>query len=581
MPCGLWLAPSTLEGAGIGIFAGRDYNEWEHLQATGDIVIPIVDISIHNRNGFQGPWTPPWKAYSWSSKVLHCDHEGSVKVNAFSTGFGAVVNSFLPLVNFRINFPRNDAAGLHRSRDPGAGAFTTYHDRFATAMNRKIRKGDELFIDYGESWFKERPQLGPIPLFGDLEAATELYQSYQNLKTSLTNLSSEIAHDIWTTFVSETAFNDSRVIGAFRLGNTEEDFRLLKEYPTLTDVRIHQSRRSQDWFTKYGTCADHIRAGRSTIHQAGRGAFATRNLPAGTVVALVPLMHIVNRTRLDMYDLIQDSTGRYRPDKEKGVTGHQLLLSYSFGHNESSMLLLPYSPMVQLVNHNQTRVNVKIRWADPARSSHDPDLLTADPSQLDSDMTGKVAFELVAISDIQEGDEVFLDYGDEFEATWQEHVKNWKPQPVDVNYTSAETMNARKRSGERLRTVFEAIKDPYPSNVEIKCHRAFLHTDRWKKAFQGTRKDKAAFLHHLNFRRSIFECDILRFEDIKGTTFYTAVLYGDDENHLLENVPKEAFLFVDKPYSTDIFLSRAFRRDIRIPDELFPAAWRNLKPRTD
>ena len=46
-------------------------------------------------------------------------------------------------------FPINTIPnGLHRSRDPGAGAFSTYHNResFATVP---IQKGEELYVDYG------------------------------------------------------------------------------------------------------------------------------------------------------------------------------------------------------------------------------------------------------------------------------------------------------------------------------------------------------------------------------------------------------------------------------------------------
>ena len=38
---------------------------------------------------------------------------------------------------------------LHRSRDPGAGAFSTYHDRQSVARV-DIQKGEEFFVDYGE-----------------------------------------------------------------------------------------------------------------------------------------------------------------------------------------------------------------------------------------------------------------------------------------------------------------------------------------------------------------------------------------------------------------------------------------------
>jgi hypothetical protein len=48
LECFIWLAPSTLEGAGLGMFAGRHFDEAEDLQAVGDLVVPIVDLQAHN-----------------------------------------------------------------------------------------------------------------------------------------------------------------------------------------------------------------------------------------------------------------------------------------------------------------------------------------------------------------------------------------------------------------------------------------------------------------------------------------------------------------------------------------------------
>ena len=46
--------------------------------------------------------------------------------------------------------------------------------------------------------------------------------------------------------------------------------------------------------------------------------------------------------------------------------------------------------------------------------------------------------EYVALREIQEGEEVLVDYGTEWEAAWDEHVKTWKPveeyiSPYDLN----------------------------------------------------------------------------------------------------------------------------------------------------
>ena len=61
------------------------------------------------------------------------DQEG-FHISAASFGIGAAPNCWLPLVNVADTTTNYDTAGLHRSRDPGAGAITPYHNRrgFAT-----------------------------------------------------------------------------------------------------------------------------------------------------------------------------------------------------------------------------------------------------------------------------------------------------------------------------------------------------------------------------------------------------------------------------------------------------------------
>jgi hypothetical protein len=59
--CGVWLAPSTIPGAGLGMFAGRAYKPQE-IVTEGDIVIPLSEIDWHN--GFQLNFFL-WEEYTW------------------------------------------------------------------------------------------------------------------------------------------------------------------------------------------------------------------------------------------------------------------------------------------------------------------------------------------------------------------------------------------------------------------------------------------------------------------------------------------------------------------------------------
>jgi hypothetical protein len=91
--CGLWLAPSSLPGAGLGMFAGRDFAKDELLQETGDVVIPIVDIMMHQRG--RGKFNFLWDEYTWNGRSLGTPWEmkGPEKIIT-SYLFHALINSW-------------------------------------------------------------------------------------------------------------------------------------------------------------------------------------------------------------------------------------------------------------------------------------------------------------------------------------------------------------------------------------------------------------------------------------------------------------------------------------------------------
>jgi len=382
-----------------------------------------------------------------------------------------------------------------------------------------------------------------------------------------------ILSDLWTTFVTYSAFIEaSRVLGAFR--RDESPFDLQQKFDSnLTAARIEDSRRSLDWLREHGTCGDHIVAGKSTIPQAGHGAFAARHLPVDTVVAQLPMIHVTNRSRLDMYHL-KVVNGTWVADESKGVVGQQLLLNYCYGHGESSLLLCPYGPMTNYINHNKTSANVRLRWGRPETGNHMPQLLNATVKDIEtSDSTAKLAMELVATRDINKGEEILMDYGIEWEAAWNAHVAHWQPPPsARVEKTAAE-LNLETH----LRTIFEEYKDrQYPATVEL---YGLQPEGEWKEHYAaGTLEEYLA-----EEDTTWWPCEILRYktDPTTGDVLYTMHMFEpdgekDQKSILVEDVPRAIFHFRDRPYTSDTFLPTAFRHDIRIPDELFPRAWRNL-----
>lgn len=408
-----------------------------------------------------------------------------------------------------------------------------------------------------------KESIGPIPVTKDHIKAENLYIIFQHKIVSRFPNKPLVTQDLWDTFVADPMNPwESSIFAALP---AKEEYEEMNEIGLL-ELKRRKMVRSQEWLEKNAVCADSFSFGKSTIPKAGHGVFAKRHLEEGSVVLPVPLIHIPDRSILDMYE----------PTKRKSTestqnSGKQLLLNYCLGHANSTMLLSPYGPVFNVINHNQTQANVRVQWALPERSNHFPEMLEKNPSDFSELKSAKLAMEVVALKDIQPGDEIFLDYGDEWEEAWQQHLSTWEPEMGSEHYVSADEMNRRQ---DRLKTEFEQAYDPYPSNLALVFREGFQQDSPYKNF-----EEKGRRKFRIKARESDdFTCEVLRHEKQFGRIVYAAVLANKDSDEnstlLVENLPRDAFEFQDRPHTTDAFLRNAFRHEIRIPDDIFPDAWR-------
>jgi len=562
--CGLFLAESTIPGAGLGIFVGHDMAPGDAV-GPGDIAIPIVDVSWHLDTQ---DYFSPFADYQWEGGVMGMAQDtDDADIEAFCPGLDCAINCHLALINVGKSVPLWDEAGLHRYTSPGTGAISPYHNG-TTRVLEFVPKGGELFKFYGDWWFESRPRtFGLIPLRQHHTAAEQLCQNFHSLTEGMTT---SMGRDLWT-LVNSVPW-ESRTSNA--LPRTYENavqaatdgIRSLYQPSALKSIAELQAT---------GRCLDHIRHGPSTIPHAGRGAFATRHLNRGQVLTGSPLLHIPDRENfITMYKIEPDPnnpSGRWKRNLREKV-GDQLLLNYCWGHDESTMLLCPYGVGVSYINHNQTRANVKIVWAKDGELSHNSSILNMDPLELMGSYKVQLAFDYIVTRDIEEGEEIFLDYGDAWEEAWTEHVKKWKPSDEWKNYAPAEVWN-EQLANSIIRTKAEQTLDPYPSNILVRAH-PLLQRVHWKNIFQD--------FDGWSITEKGLYC-VVRNRRHEGDTIVYDVaidIYGDDNNfmHTLERegVPRNALSFVDVPYSTDFHQSGVFRHELVLPDEMMSQAWRNL-----
>ena len=317
-----------------------------------------------------------------------------------------------------------------------------------------------------------------------------------------------------------------------------------------------------------GMCLDNIRP---YPGQFGYGAVATRPLSKGTMIAPFPMISI-NRTSLS----------------NRGRT--QLLLNYCFGNKKSTLLLYPYSPVSNYVNHAD-KPNAKLVWSARAIDLEESMQMTA-ADVLSSRRRG-LLMELVALTDIKVGEEVTIDYGADWQEAYRNHVESFDASlHGDVaKYKYAADLNHEVS----IRTEEEQKRMPYPENLQLSCY--YVYDEANLKPHPNSIPEidgetittaKWSYSENLWIPANLIPCRIHDRIKRKGKTldgaiqesdFYTAQMILEDrpgERHIVTSIPRAAIEFTNKVLTTDQQLPNAFRHEIGLAPGIYPEAWLDI-----
>lgn len=319
---------------------------------------------------------------------------------------------------------------------------------------------------------------------------------------------------------------------------------------------------------QFGYCLDTIIPGTSLIDHAGRGAFASRDLEQDSIIAPLPVISL-SRSSLEILKERQDGT------VEKAT---QLLLNYCYGHGNSSTLLFPYGNGVNMVNHHSTKANAKVRWREGSE-------LRAHS------LSSNYMLELIALRHISKGEEIYLDYGSDWEEAWKTHVASWRPNTDDVKHY-AHKMNKDARFS-IIRTLEEQqTADPYPDSIFTSCYYKF--GPKAIDQLKGLKQSAGTFNSDMISPRNLRPCLVIRRREMpasppsqEGKKAHNTMVYTvhvmnhptlDADQRIPKghrhfvNVPRNAIIFSEKTYTSHQHLMNAFRKEIGLGDA-FP--WRD------
>ncbi len=373
--CGIVYSTSLIDPNRYALYVTKEYNHTEILLSDQELVVPIINA---NKNEYS-----PWHDFAWKDDLIP--------------------SRMRDLKYHNDNHLNNHSIFTREYFIAGIAAIAPCTSNYNVKPNY-----DQLL--YGSL---SENQDNHMPAMVDPESVSDYHnfiiQTTEPLQPAGRMIVNECGHD---TNVPEQAAT------------------------TLVHPHVDAWRRHRD--TNDGICMDTLHVRPSTRPGIGRGAFSKYSVSRGHVVATSPVLHL-DRSQMNivpqsiMFHDVDHTIPLYRTHNieyraSQTRVGQQLLLNYCFGHASSNVLLLPYGPGVNFINHQSPdQANVMIRWSEHKLAASSTTFRTSTPilemfEQPAGTSTTNLMMEYVAIQDILPGDEIFLDYREEFGNAWDEHA---------------------------------------------------------------------------------------------------------------------------------------------------------------
>ncbi|CAB9512428.1 Guanylate cyclase [Seminavis robusta] len=604
--CRLWLGPSHLgtdNDPEFGIFAGVDFAPDEIIPDI-EVAIPLVDWTeqFNRDTALKNMIVEFVESQVWTGDFAGAKWEGDQNTIVAIPGIGN-------LANYHSGYHNVDwlqsAALLRKPLDlfesgvahPARGAITPYHNLTMKATEH-IPAGMELFANFGETWDNNQTMEDSFQdklTRWDYQHADQILDAIiafmdQYDKDLTPDLQENILDFMLEKILGTAVGKRAKVIRSLIPDNPKK-LKAVKEAGGTFLYRNNDLVKSQKWLKKHAMCMDNLKVGPSTIPEAGRGAFTTRKIAKGDVVVPSPMVHIANEELFNMYEIIEKEdakTGDVTLDIDKSnFLQQQLLINYCFGHRESNILLLPIGSYVSMINHAPAgKANAYITWSRHKHVTNDHGLHDLSIEQLAERNKVGIVMVVQALRDIEVGEEIFIDYGKEWEAAWKEHMAQWnKDYEQDKTWQlTADDMKMQYKEKPFEADLTDGI-NPYPPSVATTC---FLRTEDLPDGRPRRNPDGleiflyAEDLSHDEITGAdMYVCDVISRTDklTDGDLYNYTVLakISDDDIVQVENVPHGSITFVDQPYQGDIHNTGGFRHYISLRDGDFPQAWRNIR----
>jgi len=558
-----------------------------------DAVVQMSDIRHHGRGHSQDERAhlENFLSTCWSGDATGGGAEAEEVISALggpcfsSTGHVGMINAIIDQQSVLLHTDTDFLlAGYDDESHPGRGAFTSHHNISLLAVDG-ILPGMELFLDFGQEYTNYDDLTEPnMDDYRKMDLAMDNMVNF--FEKHADELGPEAAADVYRFMKKEVLDLTAETRAHAARSLLPETYDALRDIIEKGGSALHahpEVKKDVDWLEENAYCQDNLVVGVSQIPHAGRGAFLARDLHNGDVVAPLPLVALSSGRQL--LKIVSTNEGDFT----------QLVYNYMLEHPNSSTLFYPAGPVTNFINHGGQNANVKLAWSTKSWSD-----TAANRERSVDELSGAEAIDIfleaVATRDIKMGEEILLDYGDDWAESWETHVKTWKE--AIKNWTSpgktAMVLNDMHHGTGKPPQPFPTPAEEATEgleNVDLTCFIVYddEKIERRRNA-DGSRTrvypwiaapEKADRLKNDVAFRGVnqHDCSVLE-RSGDETTGYKYLIRPMEEagtsEMLIKNVPHEAIRFANKAYKNPQFEEWAFRHSIAFPDDIFPEAWKDL-----
>ena len=517
--------------------------------------IPSVPIHIGGEEDFE------WGAissYQWNAaQALYLPSTSELVQNV-----GCLANHHHLADRVNLAETEGNPGVMYDRRDsPAAGAQTERTD-WSYYVKNEIRAGDEIFISYGDDWFQDRGISLDDAKDVDMKFLEKVIVSLQKLARELEGESPPAVMNRFLSVVkSDILFEYEE---SFLRGIPEElDSLMNVTIPIPKPAKVEHS-HTIEWIKANGVCLDNMVVKDSTLPLAGRGVFATRSLKKGELISRSPLLHAPR----DNIELTNDT---FRDERRKSIEAdlmrynysdmaassiddlssqRMLILNYMIGNPEAkdALLGIPTTAAAYMNHHSDNlKRNVEVMWTEDEQTS--ANLLRPISWFQESDQSyfALISVDFVATRDIQRGEEMFVNYGREWEAAWQAHLEHWTPHDHPKGYRDPLYYNKiQPDTGELPPIVNPSPMDYFYCKFNFTDRAPTHHLCVIDEVIMGETRDKPLF-------KTCFEH--------KGTTDQvTGRIKCKHSRFTIHR--RDEIIIVDQPFTSNQWLTNSFRHEI-------------------